>query len=157
MTRLLTFPLPTIAAIRGHFCAAGGMMGLCFDYRTMSTDRGVFFIPGVDLGVVYGPGVGELTKAKMDMHLQREVILFNNKRWTASELADHGFVDIAAPADELMGKALELATSLKPKGQGPARKALGGLHGRSVRGPCLRASASPEEIQALSRRQWAGM
>ena len=56
-----------------------------------------------------------------------EVILFNNKRWTASELAEHGFVDIAAPADELMGKALELAVSLKAKGQGPARMALGGI------------------------------
>ena len=32
----------------------------------MSTDRGVFFIPGVDLGVVYGPGVGELRGGWID-------------------------------------------------------------------------------------------
>ena len=41
----MTFGMPTIAAISGHFCAAGGMMGLCFDYRIMSSDRGFFFIP----------------------------------------------------------------------------------------------------------------
>lgn len=127
LPRVLTFPLPTIAAIRGHCCAAGGQFSCSFDYRCMSTDQGVFFIPGVDLGIVYAPFNIELMKAKMDAHLQREVILMNSKRWVGEELAERGFVDIAAPKAELLDKALELATSLKPKGQGPARKALGGI------------------------------
>lgn len=45
MARILCFPLPTIAAFSGHWCAAGGMMGLTFDYRVMATDRGFFFHP----------------------------------------------------------------------------------------------------------------
>ena len=28
MARILTFPLPTVAAINGHFTAAGAMLGL---------------------------------------------------------------------------------------------------------------------------------
>lgn len=127
LPRVLTFPLPTVAAIRGHCCAAGGQFSCCFDYRCMATDQGVFFIPGVDLGIVYAPFNIELMKAKMDTELQREVILMNSKRWVGEELHEKGFVDIAAPKDELLGKALELAKSLKPKGMGPARAALGGI------------------------------
>ena len=40
MAMLLCFPVPTIAALNGHWCAAGGMMGLCFDYRVMSENFG---------------------------------------------------------------------------------------------------------------------
>lgn len=127
LARVLTFGLPTVAAIKGHFCAAGGMMGLCFDYRVMSSDQGVFFIPGVDLGGVYPPFLIECMKCKMDNYLQREVIMFNRKRFVAEELAQHGVVDVAVHSSEVMAKALELATSLKPKGTGPARAALGGI------------------------------
>ena len=49
--RLLRFPVPTICVANGHWCAAGGMLGLTFDFRVMSNDRGFFFIPGVDLGL----------------------------------------------------------------------------------------------------------
>ena len=38
--RMCCFPLPTIAALRGHWCAAGGMMGLALDFRFMSSDSG---------------------------------------------------------------------------------------------------------------------
>ena len=39
----------------------------------------------------------------------REILIFNRKRWTAKELAEHGVVDVVAPADELLEKALWLA------------------------------------------------
>merc|ERR550525_1413656 len=71
MARLCTFPLPTVAALAGHWCAAGGMMGLAFDYRVMASDRGFFFIPGVDLGLVYAPTQVELMKAKLPRALHR--------------------------------------------------------------------------------------
>lgn len=55
MARLLCFPRPTVAALNGHWCAAGGQLGLCTDYRVMNASRGFFFVPAVDLGVVYSP------------------------------------------------------------------------------------------------------
>mmetsp|Transcript_19884 Transcript_19884/g.34611 ORF Transcript_19884/g.34611 Transcript_19884/m.34611 type:complete len:312 (-) Transcript_19884:15-950(-) len=127
MTRVCCFPLPTVAAISGHFCAAGGMMGLAFDFRVMSSDRGLFFIPGVDLGLVYGRLQMEVMAAKLPQNMHREVILFNSKRWVAEELLAKGAVDAIAPAADVLPKALEIAGQLKPKGQGAARKALGGI------------------------------
>jgi hypothetical protein len=65
MAKVLCFKVPTIAAINGHFCAAGGMMGLCFDYRVMNSDKGFFFVPGVDLGIVYSPFQTAMMLAKL--------------------------------------------------------------------------------------------
>jgi len=127
LIRLLTFPIPTIAAIRGHWCAVGGMMGLAFDYRVMSTDRGFFFIPGVDLGLVYAPVQVHLMKAKLPVDMQREVIIFNRKRWQASELMTRNVVEAAVPASEVMPRAMTLAQELRAKGKGPARSVLGKL------------------------------
>jgi len=127
MARVCTFPLPTVAAMTGHWCAAGGMMGLAFDYRVMASDRGFFFVPGVDIGIIYSPFQTEIMKAKLPAGMHRDVIVLNSKRWQAADLAERGVIDGMAPANELMAKAIELATSLKPKGTGPARKALGGI------------------------------
>jgi len=130
LARVCCFPLPTIAALNGHWCAAGGMMGLAFDYRVMSSDKGFFFIPGIDLGLVYAPMQVALMKAKLPQDMHREVILFNTKRWVGPELAARGIVDAAVPSSEVVPKALEMAAALVPKGRGPARKALSGIkHG----------------------------
>ena len=52
LARLLTFPLPTAAAINGHWVAWGCMLGLAFDYRVMREDRGFMFVPAVDIGAM---------------------------------------------------------------------------------------------------------
>lgn len=127
MTRVCCFPLPTVAALDGHWVAAGGMMGLAFDYRVMASDRGFFFIPGVDLGLIYAPLQIALMKSKLSPEMQREVIVFNSKRWNGEALAQKGIVECAVPSKQVLAKAMELAASLKPKGSGGARKALGGI------------------------------
>jgi len=127
MARICCFSLPTVAALGGHWCAAGGMMGLAFDYRVMSSDRGFFFVPGVDLGLVYAPLQVALMKAKMPVDMHREVIVMNTRKWVAEELVERRVVAHAVPAVRVLSKALELASTLKPKGTGPARKAMGGI------------------------------
>jgi enoyl-CoA hydratase/carnithine racemase len=135
MARVLTFPIPSIAAISGHFCAAGAMMGLCFDYRIMSNDRGFFFIPGVDIGLVYSPLQTAVMMAKLPPRMHRDVIIYNSKRWVAAELVAEGLVESAYPAGAAVTEAaLELAATLKPKGQGAARQAMGGIKRRVYRG-----------------------
>jgi enoyl-CoA hydratase/carnithine racemase len=124
MEKVLTFPIPTVGAMNGHWCAAGGMLGLCFDYRVMNEDRGYFFIPAVDLGIVYSAFQIELMKSKLPMYMHREIICFNAKRWTAKELQQNHVVDDAAPKGQVLKWALKLATTLLTKGKGPARKAL---------------------------------
>lgn len=150
MARICCFPLPTVAAIQGHFCAAGGMMGLCFDYRVMSTDRGFFFIPGVDLGLVYSPLQMAVMSTKLPQSMHRDVILLNTKRWSADELAATGAVDVAVPCADVLPRAMELAAKLKAKGQGPARKALGGIK-RGLYKNVLDALAAGGEMDTAGR------
>ena len=69
-------------------------------------------------GIVSPPFNTELCKAKLDTYLLREVALFNRKRFEAQELFDHGVVDVVAPADELLPKALELALCLWRRSRG---------------------------------------
>lgn len=111
MTRLCLFPLPTVAALAGHWVAAGGMMGLTFDFRVMASDRGFFF-------------------AKLPVKMHRDVILFNTKRWTAQDLLEQGVVDAMVPAADVLEKAVSMASSLAAKGRGPARATLGGIKSR---------------------------
>lgn len=82
IARICCFPRSTVAAIRGHWCATGGMMGLAFDFRLMSRDAGFFFIPAVDLGLVFSPFQTQLMKAKLPRSMHRDVLLFNSRRWT---------------------------------------------------------------------------
>eukprot|EP00927_Polykrikos_kofoidii_P056884 TRINITY_DN50975_c0_g1_i1.p1 TRINITY_DN50975_c0_g1~~TRINITY_DN50975_c0_g1_i1.p1 ORF type:complete len:297 (+),score=61.67 TRINITY_DN50975_c0_g1_i1:89-979(+) len=150
MARVLCFPLPTIAAFNGHWCAAGGMMGLAFDYRVMANDRGFFFVPGVDLGLVYSPTQIELMKAKLPPTMHRDVIVFNAKRWTGDELAERGVVDATVPAGDVLSKALEIAAKLRPKGEGAARKAMGGIK-RGVYKVVLDAVAGGGDMSLVGR------
>eukprot|EP00756_Hemistasia_phaeocysticola_P002944 Hpha_TRINITY_DN11971_c0_g1::TRINITY_DN11971_c0_g1_i3::g.20651::m.20651 len=124
MARVLCFPVPTVAAFQGHWCAAGGMFGLCFDYRVMANNRGYFFVPGVDLGIVYSPFQTELMKAKLPQPMHRDVIVLNLKRWKATELVSVGVVDETCPGAETEKVAVAAASRLCAKGRGAARKAL---------------------------------
>lgn len=117
LSRILTLGVPTIAAINGHFTAAGAMFGLAFDQRVMASDgKGLFFVPGIDIGLVYSAGMTELMKAKMPQALWNDALCFA-KRYQSAELLRHGVVNAAPPAAELVPKALELAHELKSKGK----------------------------------------
>lgn len=127
MARLLRFPVPTICVANGHWCAAGGMLGLTFDFRVMSNDRGFFFIPGVDLGLQYSPFQLALMMAKLPVALHRDVIVLNRKRWTADELQAIAVVDAGAPKDRLLAAALEFAAPISRPGTAVAQAALEGI------------------------------
>src|SRR5262245_57786901 len=48
MARIMTFGLPTVAALNGHAFGAGAMLALVHDQRVMRADRGWFCFPEVD-------------------------------------------------------------------------------------------------------------
>jgi enoyl-CoA hydratase/carnithine racemase len=52
MGRIITFPVPTIAAINGHAFGAGLMCALCHDIRLMREDRGFACANEVEIGMV---------------------------------------------------------------------------------------------------------
>mmetsp|Transcript_85900 Transcript_85900/g.277403 ORF Transcript_85900/g.277403 Transcript_85900/m.277403 type:complete len:301 (-) Transcript_85900:292-1194(-) len=117
LSRILTFKVPTVAALNGHFTAAGAMLALAFDVRIMASDsKSLFFVPGIDIGLVYSPGMTELMKAKMPQPLWNDVLCFG-KRYQCAELHQHGVVNAAPPSSQLVSKAIEIAAELKAKGK----------------------------------------
>merc|ERR1719384_522645 len=127
LSRILTFGTPTVAALNGHFAAAGAMLGLAFDVRVMPSDgKGLMFVPGIDIGLVYSPGMTELMKAKMPQPMWNEFVCFG-RRFQCAELHQRGVVNEAPPGAELLAKALEVAQGLKSKGKD--QKTRDTLHG----------------------------
>merc|ERR1740130_2318173 len=113
LSRLLTLGVPTVAALNGHWTAAGAMLGLAFDRRLMASDgKGLFFVPGIDIGLVYSAGMTELMKAKMPLPMWNHVMCFA-RRYQCDELATLGVVNAAPAASNLLATAIEMATALK--------------------------------------------
>ena len=116
LARLLTFPLPTAAAINGHWVAWGCMLGLAFDYRVMREDRGYMFVPAVDIGAVYSTGFTEMMRAKTSMPVFRDMITFA-KRFGAPELLQEGVIQAVADEDGLIEAAKDQLRPWLTKGR----------------------------------------
>lgn len=65
LNRVLTFPLPTVAAVNGHAFGAGSMLAIAHDYRVMREDRGYFCFPEVDIRIPFTPGMAALIQGKV--------------------------------------------------------------------------------------------
>ncbi len=114
MGRLLTLPVPTVAAVNGHAFAAGAFLALACDYRIMREDRGWICISEVDAGVPIGAPMMALLRSKVPAATAREAVL-SGKRYAADEAIAAGFADGKAPEDELVADAKALAQSLAGK------------------------------------------
>ena len=78
-SRILSFPKPTVAAVNGHACAAGAMLMLCFDEIVMNSERGYCFVPGIDLGLTYSPGMAALMAARLPFAIRHSFIVMGKR------------------------------------------------------------------------------
>eukprot|EP00924_Labyrinthula_sp_SR-Ha-C_P010653 snap_masked-scaffold_49-processed-gene-0.26-mRNA-1 protein AED:0.02 eAED:0.02 QI:0/-1/0/1/-1/1/1/0/272 len=106
LARILIFPIPTICLVNGHCCAAGAMLALSFDYRLAIEGNSLFFIPGVDLNLVYSAGMTELIKAKTPVHMHRDVLLFA-KRYSIGDLFGEKVVTAVLSEDDALIKCID--------------------------------------------------
>jgi enoyl-CoA hydratase/carnithine racemase len=90
--RLVTLPVPTVAAINGHAFAAGALLALACDYRLMRQDRGWICLSEVDAGVPISPAMMGLVRAKLPPATARDAVL-EGHRYTADEAIAAGFAD----------------------------------------------------------------
>jgi len=112
MGRIITFPMPTIAAINGHAFGAGFMCALCHDVRFMRADRGFVCANEMQLGLRIPDPELALFRHKLPMNVFFETVQLA-RRWTGTAALDAGIVqhvsDIDTLAEAAMAKAAELA------------------------------------------------
>lgn len=112
--RLLSLPLPTVAALNGHAFAGGGMLALSHDFAVMRTGRGYFCLPEVDLGMSFTPGMNALLQARLSRATAHEAMT-TGRRYTAEEALSAGIVQHIAAEAEVLPTAIGVAAALAPK------------------------------------------
>ena len=111
---LLHLPAAAVAAMNGHAFAGGGMLALAHDFRVMRADRGFFCLPEIDLRLPLAAGMTALIKSRLTPATFRDMIL-SGARVGAVEALERGIVDEAAPADEVLPRAIARAAALADK------------------------------------------
>jgi enoyl-CoA hydratase/carnithine racemase len=140
---------PVIAAINGHAIGIGMILAALCDMRVASSEA-LFACPEIDYGLVAG-GAGLLALLKMPEAKVREM-LFTGRKFTARELEPTGFFNYVVPRDEVLPKALEIASMI-------ARKSLPAVRARKLASVALEGRTWMEayhDAQALSASLVAG-
>ena len=126
--RLLTLPVPSVAALVGHTFAGGAMLAMAHDERIMRADRGYLCLPEVDLGMTFTPGMEALLDAKLPQPAKHRLGVLGERVGGPDALA-LGVVDAVAGDGEVLDAAMARAAALAPK----AGSALVGLRANFYR------------------------
>ncbi|MEU8613616.1 enoyl-CoA hydratase-related protein [Actinoplanes sp. NPDC048791] len=114
LARLLTLPVPTIAAINGHAFGAGAMLAMAHDFRIMRADRGYFCFPEVDITIPFTPGMAALIQAKVTP-AAAIAAMTTGRRFDAPTAVATGLIDRAADEAGLVAAATEAVRPLAGK------------------------------------------
>lgn len=113
--KLLTCPVPAIAAINGHAFGNGAILSCACDFRLMRADRGFFCFPEVDLGIPFLPGMLKMVGKAIPQYKFNELML-TGKRVGAAELAEHHVIEKASSdAPAVLDDALSFAGQFMKK------------------------------------------
>ena len=140
---------PVIAAINGHASGIGMILAALCDLRVAAKDA-LFACPEIDYGLVAG-GAGLFALLKMPEAKVREM-LFTGRKFSAQELEPSGFFNYVLPRDEVLPKALEIASLI-------ATKSLPSIRARKMASVALEGRSwmdAYHDAQALSASLVAG-
>ncbi len=113
--KILTFPMPVIAAINGHAAAGGAILACACDFRFMRADKGYFLFPEINIEIPFFPGMLAFTKRAFPYHKFEEAMLTGN-RYTATELEDFNVIRKACENSEaVMTEAIAFAKTFNKK------------------------------------------
>jgi len=143
--RLLTFPIPSVAAMNGHAFAAGGMLALAHDFRVMRADRGFFCLPEVDINVPLAPGMTALIQEKLAPKVVAETVL-TGARLGGTQALERGIVDAAVAGPDVLPQAIERAAALANKDRGTYGALKRGLYAHIL--PILTGEATDSAARA---------
>lgn len=112
--RVLTLPVPTVAAVNGHAFGAGSMLAMAHDWRVMREDRGFFCFPEVDIQIPFTPGMAALLQGKLSPRTAVDSMTTGH-RYAAADAVAAGLVDGAATETDLLGAAIARVAHLQGK------------------------------------------
>lgn len=115
--RVLTLPLPTVAAVNGHAFGAGAMLAVAHDYRVMRSDRGYLCFPEVDINIPFTPGMASLIQAKVTPQTA-VTAMTTGHRYGGDAAVAAGLADRAASENEVLSTAIDLVKPLLGKDSG---------------------------------------
>ncbi len=104
----------TVAAVNGHAFAAGAMLATAHDYVVMRSERGYWCLPEIDLGLALTPEMFALLSAHLPRATLAEATL-TGRRYAAEEAVKAGIAHEAIPAEDLIGRAHEVAAAMSVK------------------------------------------
>jgi enoyl-CoA hydratase/carnithine racemase len=110
---VLDLPIPTIAAVDGYALGGGCELALSCDL-IVASERAVFGLPEVGLGLVPGGGGTQLLPRRIGMNAAADLI-FTGRHVDATEAFRLGLADRLVPAEEARTAALELAAEIASK------------------------------------------
>ncbi|MFZ2177452.1 MAG: enoyl-CoA hydratase-related protein [Rhodococcus sp. (in: high G+C Gram-positive bacteria)] len=111
LARVLTLPVPTVAAVNGHAFGAGAMFAMAHDFRAMRADRGYFCFPEIDIRIPFTPGMAALIQAKTTPQTA-VAAMTTGRRFGGHDAHGSGLVDVTADDSGLLIAAAELVTPL---------------------------------------------
>jgi Delta3-Delta2-enoyl-CoA isomerase len=114
LARVLTLPVPTVAAVSGHAFGAGAMLATAHDWRIMRSDRGYFCFPEADIRIPFTLGMAALIQAKLTPQAAI-ASMTTGTRFTAPEALAAGLVDGTADEADLLGRAIAKVAPLGGK------------------------------------------
>jgi enoyl-CoA hydratase/carnithine racemase len=115
--RVLTLPVPTVAAITGHAFGAGAMLAMAHDFRVMRSDRGYFCFPEADINIPFTPGMAALIQGKLTP-AAAVASMTTGRRFGGADALSFGLVDEIAPEGDVVKVASERVSALAGKDRG---------------------------------------
>jgi enoyl-CoA hydratase/carnithine racemase len=115
--RVLTLPVPTVAAINGHAFGAGAMLAMAHDFRVMRSDRGYFCFPETDINIPFTPGMAALIQGKLTP-AAAIASMTTGRRFGGPEAAEIGLVDEVAAEGAVVKVARERVRASAGKDRG---------------------------------------
>jgi enoyl-CoA hydratase len=153
------FPRPVVAAVNGHAVAGGLILALCADYRVCATE-GRLGLTELRAGLPYPLAAISVVRAELSANAARRLVL-GASLVEPPEALELGVVDELRPADEVLPRAVEVATEMaalprvsygavKRQLRGPAIEALERALGGGAGDPALDAWVSDETAAAAA-------